>query len=108
MGMLSSEVKLGEAATTPRTVSGIGHLSAREPGRTPGKLCPTSTNRGVQSRAPQDLRGMIDELLQTLDGMELALERLEEKVNEMEGRMKCGRQLCLMKMASEAKLCGKK
>jgi hypothetical protein len=40
--------------------------------------------------------------------MELALERLEEKVNEIEGRMECGCQLCLMKMAREAKLCGKK
>jgi hypothetical protein len=29
--------------------------------------------------------------------MELALERLEEKVNEMEGRMKYGYQLCLIK-----------
>jgi hypothetical protein len=40
--------------------------------------------------------------------MELALERLEEKVNDIEGRMKCGCQLCLMKMAREAKLCGRK
>jgi hypothetical protein len=40
--------------------------------------------------------------------MELALERLEEKANDMEGRMKCGCQLCLMKMVREAKLCGKK
>jgi hypothetical protein len=38
--------------------------------------------------------------------MELALERLEEKVNDMEGRMKCCCQLCLMKMAKEAKLYG--
>jgi hypothetical protein len=40
--------------------------------------------------------------------MELTLESLEEKVNEMEGRMKCGCQLCLIKMGREAKLCGKK
>jgi hypothetical protein len=43
--------------------------------------------------------------------MELALERLEEKVNDKEGRTfvkKCGCQLFLMKMAREAKLCGKK
>jgi hypothetical protein len=40
--------------------------------------------------------------------MELDLECLDEKVNDMEGRMKCGCQLCLMKMAMEAKLCGKK
>jgi hypothetical protein len=40
--------------------------------------------------------------------MELTLERLEEKVNEMEGKMKCGCQLCLIKMGREAKLCGKK
>jgi hypothetical protein len=43
--------------------------------------------------------------------MELALEGLEEKVNDMEGRTsikKCGCQLCLMKMARAAKLCGKK
>jgi hypothetical protein len=54
---------------------------------------------------------MIDELRQTLDDMELALELLEEKVNDMEGRTsvkKYGCQLCLMKMATEAKLCGKK
>jgi hypothetical protein len=37
--------------------------------------------------------------------MELALEGLEEKVNEF---AKCGCKLCLMKMAKEAKLCGKK
>jgi hypothetical protein len=40
--------------------------------------------------------------------MELALECLEDKVNEMEGRMECGCQLCQMMMAREAKLCGKK
>jgi hypothetical protein len=43
--------------------------------------------------------------------MELAMERLEEMVNDMVGRTsvkKCGCQLCLMKMAREAKLCGKK
>jgi hypothetical protein len=40
--------------------------------------------------------------------MEPPLERLEEKVNEMEGKMKYGCHLCLMKMAKEAKLCGKK
>jgi hypothetical protein len=53
----------------------------------------------------------IDELWQTLDDMELALEHLEEKVNDLEGRTsvkKCGCQLCLMKMAREAKLYGKK
>jgi hypothetical protein len=43
--------------------------------------------------------------------MELSSEHLEEKVSDMEGRTsvkKCGCQLCLMKMAREAKLCGKK
>jgi hypothetical protein len=43
--------------------------------------------------------------------MELALEHLEEKVNDMEGRTsvkKCDCQLCLIKMVREAKLCGKK
>jgi hypothetical protein len=50
---------------------------------------------------------MVANLWQTLDDMELALEHLEEKVNEMEGRMKCGCQLCLIKMGREAKLYGK-
>jgi hypothetical protein len=39
--------------------------------------------------------------------MKLALECLEEKVNDMVGKMKCGCQLCLMNMAREVKLCGK-
>jgi hypothetical protein len=57
-----------------------------------------------------DLWCRIDELWQILDDMEMALECLEENVNDMEGRTsikKCGCQLCLMKMAREAKLCGK-
>jgi uncharacterized coiled-coil protein SlyX len=37
----------------------------------------------------QDLQSRIDELWQNLDDMELALEGLLEKVNDMEGRMKC-------------------
>jgi hypothetical protein len=38
----------------------------------------------------QDLRCRAANLRQTLDDMELALVCLEEKANEMEGRMKCG------------------
>jgi hypothetical protein len=46
-----------------------------------------------------DLWCRIDELWQILDDMEMALECLEENVNDMEGRTsvkKCGCQLCLM------------
>jgi hypothetical protein len=52
VGKHISQVKLGKATTTPRTILGASHLSAQELGRTPEKPYPISMNQCFRSRAP--------------------------------------------------------